>query len=321
MEPPRLPPGTQVVLRHPLPASSRTAAPAGSTGRVVGDAGAGYLVRLADGRHVTADRAALTLRRAHQGHVALGTDRGDAHDLVRDRTILAVVVGSRAFGLATESSDEDTRGVYVAPTAAWWRLVKPPPHVEGPDPEWFSWEVERFCELALKANPNLLEVLASPLVVRETPLGAELRSLRGAFVSQLAYQTFNGYVLSQLTAIEADLRRTGTPRWKHVMHLLRLLLSAESLLATGEPLLDVGPHRERLLAVRRGELPWDEVERWRRSLHGRVDDALDRTVLPPAPDVARVEEWLVSVRRRDLGGASGPGHPSGDDQASGTVRA
>ena len=38
--------------------------------------------------------------------------------------------------------------------------MPPPAHVEGPAPEWFSWELGRFCELALKANPNLLEVLA-----------------------------------------------------------------------------------------------------------------------------------------------------------------
>ncbi len=93
--------------------------------------------------------------------------------LVREHTIYAAVVGSRAFGLDTDTSDTDTRGVYVAPTESFWSLAKPPTHVDGPEPEWFSWEVERFCELALKANPNLLEVLHSPLVVP-----ADRRSVR-----------------------------------------------------------------------------------------------------------------------------------------------
>jgi hypothetical protein len=190
--------------------------------------------------------------------------------------------------------------VYVAPTSAFWSLRKPPRHVEGPEAERFSWEVERFCELALKANPNLLEVLHSPLVLVCTPLGQELVDLRGAFVSQLVHQTYSGYVLSQFKRIEADLRRDGAPKWKHVMHLLRLLLAAREVLATGEVVLDVGPDRDRLLAVRGGELPWDEVEAWRLRLHREVDDALARTALPPGPDAARVDTWLRSVRARDV---------------------
>ncbi|WP_278247251.1 DNA polymerase beta superfamily protein [Thermostaphylospora chromogena] len=47
-------------------------------------------------------------------------------------------MGSRAYGLATDASDVDRRGVFVAPTEAFWRLSKPPTHVEGPLPEQFS---------------------------------------------------------------------------------------------------------------------------------------------------------------------------------------
>ncbi|WP_228985018.1 nucleotidyltransferase domain-containing protein, partial [Streptomyces sp. DH12] len=36
--------------------------------------------------------------------------------LVTDHTIYACVMGSRAFGLATEGSDTDRRGVFLAPT-------------------------------------------------------------------------------------------------------------------------------------------------------------------------------------------------------------
>ncbi|TDD17210.1 nucleotidyltransferase [Kribbella turkmenica] len=228
-------------------------------------------------------------------------DQPDGDRLVLAHTIYAAVVGSRAFGLDTDASDTDTRGVYVAPTESFWSLAKPPTHVDGPVPEWFSWEVERFCELALKANPNLLEVLHSPLVVRQTALGEELVGLREAFLSQLAYQTYSGYVLSQFKKLEADFRRDGAPKWKHVMHLIRLLLAARGLLLEARLVVDVGPDRERLLALKRGELPWDEVERWRLGLHEELDNALRRTVLPATPDVARVDAWLRSVRRRSIG--------------------
>lgn len=296
---PRLPVGTQVVLRVTAVDRTGQTVQRGATGRISSDVGTGYAVRLSDGRVVEAGRDDLSLRRAYQHELAVGPPT-DGHQLVTDHTIYAVVVGSRAFGLATDTSDTDVRGVYVAPTADFWSLAKPPMHVDGPEHEWFSWEVERFCELALKSNPNVLEVLWSPLVRTVTDLGQELLALRPAFLSQLAYQTYHGYTLSQFKKLEADLRQRGEPKWKHVMHLLRLLLSARTLLRSGDLMVDVGADREALLAVRRGELSWDEVEKWRLSLHRDLDDALDSTPLPAVPDIARVNAWLRDVRLRGV---------------------
>jgi hypothetical protein len=84
------------------------------------------------------------------------------------------------------------------------------------------------------------------------------------------------------------------------MHLIRLLISVRDLLRTGELQVDAGIHREKLLAVRAGEVSWDEVERWRLSLHAELDTALDRTPLPAAPDTERVDAWLRSVRARSI---------------------
>ena len=303
VEGPQLPVGTQVVLRVARPDGEGGTAQRGATGRVIGVTPDGrYAVRLVDGRDATAQRDQLSLRTAYQDE-AVAVDQPDGDKLVREHTIYAAVVGSRAFGLDTDASDTDTRGVYVAPTETFWSLAKPPTHVDGPEDEWFSWEVERFCELALKANPNLLEVLHSPLVVRQTPLGEELIGLREAFLSQLAYQTYSGYVLSQFKKLEADFRRDGAPKWKHVMHLIRLLLAARTLLSEGRLVVDVGPHRDRLLAVKAGAVEWVEVERWRLGLHEELDEALRKTVLPATPDVGRVDAWLRSVRRRSIGDA------------------
>lgn len=218
--------------------------------------------------------------------------------LVEEHTILAVVAGSRAFGLATAASDTDRRGVYVAPTEWFWRLEKPPTHWEGPLPEQFSWEVERCCALALDGNPNLLEVLHSPLVERCTPLGAELRDLRPSFLSRRVHRTFGRYAHRQLARARARRERTGEVRWKHVVHLLRLLLSGEALLRTGELHVDVGAYRGRLLAVGRGEATWDEITAWTAELSRRLDGALAASPLPESPDGPGVESWLVSVRRR-----------------------
>ncbi|MFD3518303.1 DNA polymerase beta superfamily protein [Streptomyces sp. NPDC058657] len=220
-----------------------------------------------------------------------------AHALLHDHTVYACVMGSRAFGLATEESDTDLRGVFVAPTPLFWRFDKPPTHLEGPAPEQFSWELERFCGLALRANPNILEVLHSPLPLHADHRGEELLSLRGAFLSRQVHTTFVGYAQSQRRKIGADVRQYGAPRWKHAMHLLRLLSSCLFLLRTGELVLDVGDARESLLAVKRGEVPWPEVERRLSGLIAAASEAAPASPLPPLPDHARVEDFLIRTRR------------------------
>ncbi|TGN73294.1 nucleotidyltransferase [Streptomyces bauhiniae] len=218
-------------------------------------------------------------------------------DLVRDHTVYACVMGSRAFGLATDASDTDRRGVFLAPTPLFWRFEKPPTHVEGPGEERFSWELERFCELALRANPNILECLHSPLVEHLDDTGRELLSLRGAFLSRQVHATFTGYALGQRRKLDADIRVTGAPRWKHAMHLLRLLTSARDLLRTGELRLDVGEEREALLAVKRGEVPWPEIEARMARLADETDAALLHTPLPAEPDEPRVADFLYRARQ------------------------
>ncbi|MEU1791393.1 nucleotidyltransferase domain-containing protein [Streptomyces sparsogenes] len=222
-------------------------------------------------------------------------------DLVRDHTIYACVMGSRAFGLATDGSDTDRRGVFLAPTALFWRFEKPPTHVEGPLHEQFSWELERFCELALRGNPNILECLHSPLVEHVDDTGRELLSLRGAFLSRRAYDTFTRYALGQRRKLDADVRTTGSPRWKHAMHLLRLLMTVRDLLRTGGLRIDVGDRRESLLAVKRGEVSWARVEARMARLAAEAEEALRHTPLPPEPDHARVADFLFRARRASAG--------------------
>ncbi|KOG64013.1 nucleotidyltransferase, partial [Streptomyces varsoviensis] len=44
-------------------------------------------------------------------------------------------------------------------------------------------------------------------------------------------------------------------------------------------------------------LPWAAVASWMARLHEEADAAAVRTPLPPEPDRARVEDFLIRVRR------------------------
>lgn len=215
-----------------------------------------------------------------------------------EHTVLSVIAGSHAQGLDTDESDVDRRGVYVPPTKMFWTFEKPPTSVDGPEQERLSWEVEHFLALGLKANPTVLEVLVSDLVETCTPLGEELRALLPALLSQRAADSYRRATAQQFARAAAAMASGGTPRWKQVMHVIRMLTQCDRLLTTGELVLHVGEHRSQLLAVREGDVPWKDVVKWVEDLRDRTARAVLHSPLPAVPDTAAVEDWLVSVRRR-----------------------
>jgi hypothetical protein len=144
------------------------------------------------------------------------------------------------------------------------------------------------------------------MVEHAAPIANELLALRRIFLSRQAHRTYNAYVLSQFKKLEQDLRNLGQVRWKHVMHLIRLLLSGVTVLRDGFVPLRVDEYRDRLLAIRNGQVPWHEVEEWRLALHRELDAALAATKLPEHPDYARANDFLVRARRL----AASPGYSS-----------
>jgi len=200
-------------------------------------------------------------------------------------------------GLDHAESDIDRRGVYLPPAVMQWSLYGVPEQLENQETDECYWELQKFLTLALKANPNVLEVLNSPIVELVTPLGQELLELRPAFLSKLVYQTYNGYVMSQFKKLEQDIRNRGAIKWKHAMHLVRLLLSGITVLRERVVPVAVAEHKERLLAIRDGLLPWNEINTWRLELHRQFDDAFRTTTLPDRPDYEATNAFLVRARR------------------------
>jgi hypothetical protein len=300
-----LPVGTHVVSRIELRDSKGTVlCPAGAVGEIVKapvDGTHAYRVRLPDGREVTLQRNALTVRKATQRQDLQAASAAIAEKELWDCVIYRCVVGSRAYGLANEGSDVDRRGFYLPPANLHWSLYGVPEQLENEEAQESYWEIQKFLTMALKANPNVLECLYTPLVETCTPLAAELIAERSRFLSRLIYQTYNGYVLSQFKKLEQDIRTTGALRWKHAMHLIRLLLAGITGLEEGTiPVRVEDGLRERLLAIKRGEVPWPEVNVWRVDLHARFDQAFKGTALPERPDYGWANDFLIRARRSAL---------------------
>ena len=318
--------GTQVVslieIRGPNNSLVHPRGAVGIVTRTPAVTGENYLVRFPDGFESTLARDQFEILKHFKdrleapasGPAGLGApssrsapadlEIGAPHDGVQASpafdlepfVIYRCVVGSRAYGLETDASDTDRRGIYLAPADLQWSLFGAPEQFEDNTGQWCVWELQKFLIMALKANPNILECLYSPLVEKVTPLGGELLALRERFLSQMIFQTFNGYALSQFKKIEQDRRNLGQVRWKHAMHLLRLLLTGAATLRESRVPVRVEAHRDRLLAVKRGELDWPEVDAWRQQLHRDFEHALAATSLPERPDYEAANGFLVKAR-------------------------
>ncbi len=283
--------------------NGRIAHPSGAVGVIVKspmDRQHAYRVRFTDGFEAAIQHDNLMLLAEYkQGSINDSNQVLTNHRLF-DRVIFRCVIGSRAYGLDDESSDIDRRGIYLPPADLHWSLYGVPEQLENDESQEAYWELQKFLILALKANPNVLECLYTPIVEKATQLAQELLDMKASFLSRIVYQTYNGYVMSQFKKMQSDIRNQGQVKWKHVMHLIRLLLSGITVLRECFVPVQVGEHREALLSIKAGERSWDEVEAWRRALHKEFDDAFEKTSLPEKPNYERANEYLVKARRLAL---------------------
>ena len=291
-----VPLGTQVVLR----ADSATH-PAGSVAEIVGcpaDATHAYRVRFPDGSEANITRSAFTiLKQVKRGPIGEASLTSEDEGLDRF-VIYRCIIGSTAYGLSRENSDVDRRGIYLPPADLQWSLYGVPEQLENEETQECYWELQKFLGLALKANPNVLECLFTPLVEHATEVADAILERRGIFLSKLVFQTYNGYVMSQFKKLEQDLRATGDIKWKHAMHLIRLLLQGVSVLQQGHVPVHIAEHRTDLLAIRDGLRPWDEVNRWRLDLHREFESSFLNTALPDVPDYVEANRLLLWARRK-----------------------
>lgn len=294
-----LPVGTQIVTLIEVKVLNETRfQPRGTVGVIKSqpqDAKHSYLVEFLDSSLASIKRSEFAIRKHYQTETAINPleDRN-----LYDYVIYRCVVGSKAFGLDDENSDTDYRGIYLPSADLHWSMYGVPEQIENKENEECYWELQKFLLLALKANPNVLECLNTPLVEYKNEIAEALLSIKNSFYSKLIYQTYNGYVMSQFKKLEQDLRSTGDIRWKHAMHLIRLLLQGIEIMKLGELNIKVTENRDKLLAIKKGEIIWDVVNDWRLMLHREFEEVFSNTKLPERPNYERVNKFLIDSRRK-----------------------
>ena len=202
-----LPPGTEVITRVARLVDGELR-PGGATGRVasiqVGEAGDAQIeVVFIDGKRAVYLREELTPRKL--GVARYAQRRQAAWDQLRPCVVVDTLVGSRAWGVAEEGSDEDRRGIFVLPAPWTTGIADPPLDLVSLDGSETYWELGKAVRQALRADPNTLEMLfAEPTVV--DPIAGELMAMRDDFLSLEIYGSFGRYALSQLDRLEHNQR-------------------------------------------------------------------------------------------------------------------
>ncbi len=135
------------------------------------------------------------------------------HQQIEQRSILIALTGSRGYGLSTETSDYDYRGVFVASKPYYYGFSK----IEQKDQGWIEgegifpelgkdtciYEIKKFLELSADNNPNILELLWFKDYLHLTEVGQELIRHRQMFLSKKVRQTYAGYGYAQIKKLES----------------------------------------------------------------------------------------------------------------------
>ena len=111
------------------------------------------------------------------------------------------VRGSTLFGLATENSDVDTFGLFIArPEELLGTRLRYAPMVssEKNDDTWD--ELEKFVRDLGKSNPNSLEALFTPqrFILHLNPIIQPLLDIRDSLITKQCFKSFRGYAKSQI---------------------------------------------------------------------------------------------------------------------------
>lgn len=221
--------------------------------------------------------------------------------------LLSGTVGSTAYNLATEESDIDTLGVYIAP-------IRDVLGLSGPDavkntvtttkPDSTFHEIGKFMGLALKANPTILEMFYLPKYDVITSDGRILKEARKLVLSEgYVRNAYGGYAYDQARKL-ANRSKEGKDGFgdvpfnrvkKHGRHVGRLLYMGSQLLTQGTMSLDCSDVRQDLFDL--GELAAESPERFEAEFRKRLDkfNAL-KSRLPEKPNRELVNELLIDIR-------------------------
>ena len=126
---------------------------------------------------------------------------------LKDNIVFLVIAGSHAYGLNTEESDLDIRGISMG-TPDSILGMESFDVFEDKKTDTVIYSMKRFVEFAMKGAPNVLEILFSNpenILYCDEKIGKMLLDNRDMFLSKRIYYSFKGYAKNALKDAEKRL--------------------------------------------------------------------------------------------------------------------
>lgn len=241
-------------------------------------------------------------------------------EIAEQNQIIRVINGSKLYGTNVATSDDDFQAVFLEPVESIYmrgkmetvQLRDKPEGVrsEAGDVDCTSYSLRHFAKLAADGNPSVLTLLSAPdsAVVDEVWAGRELRGprLQEAFASRLAGPKFYGYMRSQKERL-LGIKKGHVPKrpelveefgfdTKYANHVVRLGLQGVEFMTTGRMTLPMPPEQVALLLdIREGKFTQDEVVLLMENVERMLNNAIENSPLPGAPDYKTIAEFIRSA--------------------------
>lgn len=214
---------------------------------------------------------------------------------------LLVRSGSKAYGIDVEGSDDDYVGVFVPRLRDLVSLhgLERDTYAAN-DPDTTVHEIGKFCRLALKGNPAILETLWNPDIVLCDSWGKALVGLRSKMLHRGSLQVYVEYAEAQLKKMVKGKglhAKGGTYNGKYGAHLIRLLHAGITLAAAREVMVRVpGPLSTTLMEIRTGHRTMEDVLAMARPLLEDLKRLSTTNTLPERADADAVDALVREAR-------------------------
>lgn len=252
-------------------------------------------------------------------------------------TMYLTTMGSIAYGVAEDTSDFDVYGWAIPPrnmvfphlTGYINGFGTPPPsfdnwqkhHIidqdalggKGREYDFSIFSIVRYFDLCTEGNPNMVDSLFVPqeCVLHSTNVSNLVRDKRHMFLSKLLWPRLKGYAYSQLHKASGKNPKAGSKRHKlrelhgydskFLYHVVRLLSQGEQIFLEGDLDLQEKGRREHMKAIRRGEIPEEDIRKWASEKESQLEKLYHESKLPEKPNEKAVYELLVQCLEEHYG--------------------
>jgi len=252
---------------------------------------------------------------------------------LQSNVMYETLMGSVAYGVSSESSDWDVFGFCVPPKEEVF------PHLDGEIPGFDEpkkrftqfqqsnvndpsaaggkgieydltvYSIVRYLDLCMQCNPNLIDSLFTPreCVLHITEVGTMVRDSRRMFLHKGCWPKFKGYAYAQMhkmrsknpTGKRVQLRDEFGYDVKFAYNLVRLIGECEQILMNSD--IDLRRDKEHLKAIRRGEVPEEDVLKWAAEKERHLESLYHSSSLPDQADRVGIRQLLLDCLEHHYG--------------------